>query len=211
MQARYYQRDAVEAVWALLLKGVNGLLAVLPTGAGKSLVIALLVKRARQHGGRVLILAHRKELLSQNAAALSGQIEETVGIFSAGLRRKEPEPDIVVAGIQSAHGKAEQFGVRHLIIIDEAHLINTRDEGIYRQFIADLLLIYPDAKIVGLTATPFRLGVGPITGPDKLFRRIAYEAPVGRLIDEGYLCKLTTTATSSIDTCLLYTSDAADE
>lgn len=195
MQLRDYQTEAVEATWRWLCDRQGNPVIVLPTGAGKSLVIAQLAKDAIEFGGRVLILAHRKELLEQNAAkvrALVGNV--TLGAFSAGLRRWDAESEIVCAGIQSCWQKPHIFGARHLVIIDEAHLVSTKSEGMYRKFLGELVSINPQARVVGLTATPYRTGEGMLCGPDKLFQGVSYEAKIPRLIRAGYLSPITSQA-----------------
>lgn len=195
MTPRYYQTAANDAVWEFLSTKPGNPLVVLPTGAGKSLVIAMLARQALEFGGRVVVLAHRKELLQQNAEKIRVLLPGfDVGIFSAGLKSKETSQDVLCAGIQSVYRKASEIGSRHLIIVDEAHLVSSDDETMYGSFINDVVALNPRSRVVGLTATPFRTGEGPICGPDKLFRRICYEAQTGKLITEGFLCPITNKA-----------------
>jgi len=164
---------------------------VLPTGAGKSLLIALLIQQAVEFGGRVVVLAHRKELLQQNADEIRGLIPGVdVGIYSAGLKSREIHNAVVVAGIQSVFRKAEDLGRRHLVIVDEAHLISDLEESMYGQFLSSMKA-NEGLRIVGLTATPFRTGAGPICGPDRIFQRVVFEAKTAQLIAEGFLCPIT--------------------
>lgn len=189
---RYYQSDANDAVWGFLSSEPGNPLVVLPTGAGKSLVIAMLCKQALAFGGRVVVLQHRKELIQQNAEKIQILMPDIkVGIFSAGLNSRESREDIVCAGIQSVFRKALLLGRREMIIIDEAHLVSSEDETMYGQFLAEIRLGNPRQRIVGLTATPFRTGDGPLCRKDKLFQRIAYEAFTGDLIEQGFLCPVT--------------------
>jgi len=198
MNPRYYQTAANDAAWQFLAEKPGNPLIVLPTGAGKSLVIAMLAKQALEFGGRVVVLAHRKELLQQNAEKIRVLLPGVdVGIFSAGLKSRETSQDVLCAGIQSVYRKASEIGPRHLIIVDEAHLISQDEDSMYGSFIADILKANPKARVVGATATPFRTGEGPICGPDKLFRRICYEAQTGKLIQEGFLCPITNKAAES--------------
>lgn len=195
MNPRYYQTAANDAVWEFLSTKPGNPLVVLPTGAGKSLVIAMLCRQALEFGGRVVVLAHRKELLQQNAEKIRILLPGVdVGIFSAGLKSKETSQDVLCAGIQSVYRKAENIGPRHLVIVDEAHLIGQDEDSMYGSFIADVIRLNPKARVAGLTATPYRTGEGPICGPDKLFRRICYEAQTGTLINEGFLCPITNKA-----------------
>ena len=132
---RYYQTEANDAVWKYLGEKQGNCCVVLPTGAGKSLLIALLIQQALEFGGRVVVLAHRKELLQQNADEIRGLIPGVdVGIYSAGLKSREIHNAVVVAGIQSVYRKAEDLGRRHLILVDEAHMISDLEESMYGQF-----------------------------------------------------------------------------
>ena len=191
LQPRWYQSQANAAVWEYLGSKSGNCVAVLPTGAGKSLLIALLIRQALEFGGRVVVLAHRKELLQQNADEIRGLIPGVdVGIYSAGLKSREIHNAVVVAGIQSVYRKAEDLGRRHLILVDEAHLISDLEESMYGQFLA-AMKANEGLRIVGLTATPFRTGAGPICGPDRIFQRVVFEAKTAQLIAEGFLCPIT--------------------
>ena len=191
LQPRWYQSQANAAVWEYLGSKSGNCVAVLPTGAGKSLLIALLIQQALEFGGRVVVLAHRKELLQQNADEIRGLIPGVdVGIYSAGLKSREIYNAVVVAGIQSVYRKAEDLGRRHLILVDEAHLISDLEESMYGQFLA-AMKANEGLRIVGLTATPFRTGAGPICGPERIFQRVVFEAKTAQLIAEGFLCPIT--------------------
>lgn len=201
IELRWYQRAAVDACWNYIRNNDDNPLIVLPTAAGKSVVLATLCRDAVAWGGRVLMLAHVKELLEQNADKL-GAIAPDInfGIYSAGLKRRDTEHQVIIAGIQSVYNKTDIIGAFDIIIIDEAHLLTDSGEGMYRQLIDRIKLMNPDARIIGLTATPFRLGSGMICGPDKIFHRIAYEVGVKTLITQGFICPLVSkSAASEID------------
>ena len=192
MELRWYQKEAVAAAWQWLCTKEGNPVIVLPTGAGKSLCIADLAKTAvSEYHGRVLILAHRKELLQQNAAKLQAVSEIPLGINSAGLGKRDTEQDVIFAGIQSVYKDALSFGARHLVIIDEVHLVPQHENGMYRKFLGDLRLANPRLKMVGLTATPFRTDSGKLCRADALFQGICYEAEVQRLIRDGFLSPVT--------------------
>ena len=202
MIPRHYQKSAHDATWQYLSNQSGEPLIVLPTGAGKSLVIAMLVEQARKFDARVIVLQHRKELIEQNAEKIQILLPDIkVGVYSAGLNSRDTDADVVCAGIQSVHNKAHEFGRRELILIDEVHLVSGKDDSMYGKFLADIRAINPRARMVGLTATPFRTGEGPVCGRDKLFQRICYEAFTGDLIREGWLCPVTNKpADATVDT-----------
>ncbi len=105
MQLRYYQSEACEAVWNHLKSDSGNPLIVLPTGAGKSLVVGKLVAEAvHKYQGRVVVLQHRKELIQQNANKIRKLSDCSVGIFSAGLGRKQINEDCIVAGSSPSIG-----------------------------------------------------------------------------------------------------------
>ena len=191
LQPRWYQSEANDAVWKYMAEKSGNPVVVLPTGAGKSLLIALLIQQALEFGGRVVVLAHRKELLQQNADEIRGLIPGVdVGIYSAGLKKKEIHNAVVVAGIQSVFRKAEDLGRRHLILVDECHLCSDLEESMYSMFL-NAMKQQEGLRIVGLSATPFRTGTGPICGPDRIFQRVVFEAKTAQLIAEGFLCPIT--------------------
>ena len=192
MILRPYQQAAVDAVYEHLRSKDNNPCVVLPTGTGKSLVIAQIVRDAvAQWNGRVLILAHVKELLEQNAGKIRALCPELkIGIFSAGLKSRDTEESAIVAGIQSVYDKACDLGAFDLIIVDEAHLIAPDGDGMYRTFLADMKVINPHVRVIGLTATPFRLKGGLICKPENILNEICYEAGLKEMIQQGYLSPL---------------------
>lgn len=200
MKLRWYQQEAVTATWPHLFPytGSNPVI-VLPTGAGKSLVIAELARVAVQEwGGQVLVVQHRKELIVQNAEKLYALLPDVeIGIYSAGLKSKQTDQKVLCCGIQSVYERAHQLGRRHLVIIDECHLLGDDAGSMYRTFLAELSHFNPKLRVVGLTATPFRAGTGPICSPTAIFRKVAYSAPVQRLMSEEFLCPVTNQATET--------------
>ncbi len=192
MILRPYQSEAVEAVYDHLRNRTDNPCVVLPTGTGKSLVIAQIVSDAvKNWNGRVLILAHVKELLEQNAGKIRALCPELkIGIFSAGLKSRDTDDSIIVAGIQSVYDKACDLGAFDLIIVDEAHLIAPDGDGMYRTFLKDMKVINPNVRLIGLTATPFRLKGGLICQPENLLNAVCYEAGLKEMIAQGYLSPL---------------------
>jgi DNA repair protein RadD len=189
---RYYQQEAVSACWQYLRQQAGNPVVVLPTGAGKSLVIAQMCADVLAWGGKVIVLQHRKELIQQNANKILALLPGVdVGLHSSGLNRRDTEHDILVAGIQSVYKRAYDVGQRNVAIIDEVHLVPTENNGMYRHFLSELRSANERIRIAGLTATPYRLDSGPICRPDAIFQNICYSAPIGELIEHGYLCRLT--------------------
>lgn len=164
MQLRPYQQAAVSAVYEHLRTRDDNPCVVIPTGGGKTPVMAAICRdTVQQWQGRVLILAHVKELLEQSAEKLAQVCPDVkFGIYSAGLKRRETHAPVVVAGIQSIYKRARVLGPLDLILVDEAHMIALEGEGMYRQFLADAREVCPHLRIVGFTATPYRLKSGLI-------------------------------------------------
>ncbi len=196
MELRPYQRECVAAVYEHLRARDDNPCAVVPTAGGKTPIMATICKDAvGQWNGRVLILAHVKELLEQTADKLRSVCPEVeFGIYSAGLKRRDTRNPVIVAGIQSVYKRACELDRFDLVLVDEAHLIPLEGEGMYRQFLADAKVINPELRIVGFTATPFRLKTGPICTPEGFLNTICYEVGVRELIVGGYLCPLITKA-----------------
>lgn len=205
---RWYQEQAVAAVWDYLRSTKDGApCVVLPTGSGKTFVIAELCRQVVEWGGRALVLAHVKELLEQTADKLTKCVDPAlVGIYSAGLNERATSTPIVVAGIQSVYTRAKELGEFHLIVVDEAHLIPPAGSGRYRTLLEAEKEVSPKARLVGLTATPYRMGCGWIvkdragdggeneSGYDRLLDTVVYEAPTSHLIADGTLSTVTSVA-----------------
>jgi len=207
VQPRYYQREAVDAVWNHLCSAPGNPLVVTPTGSGKSLIAAMLCQEAvERFSGRAMVIAHRRELLVQNAEKIRKLIPEIpVGLFSAGLGRNQINEPIIVGGIQSLYKKAIEFGKRNLLIFDECHLVPFDGEGMYLTFIRDMQQLNPNIRIVGMTATDYRTNGGKIARADSIFNKVVYQAKISRLIREGYLCPLESPPTeASVDTSGLH-------
>jgi DNA repair protein RadD len=200
MHLRPYQSEAVAAVYGHLRARGDNPCVVIPTGGGKTPVIATICRDTVElWNGRVLILAHVKELLEQVVEKIRGIAPDLpLGVYSAGLKRRDTGYVVTVAGIQSIWKRACDLGPVDLILIDEAHMIPAADdgpdEGMYRRFIADAKVVNPEVRVIGLTATPFRLKTGEICGPDSILSGVCYEVGVRELIAQGYLSPLRTKA-----------------
>ncbi|MBN3044300.1 DEAD/DEAH box helicase family protein [Pectobacterium brasiliense] len=191
---RPYQREAVSATLDYFRRHTQPAVIVLPTGAGKSLVIAELARLAR---GRVLVLAHVKELVAQNHAKYCA-LDLEADIFAAGLQQRESQGKVVFGSVQSVARNLDQFdGAFSLLIIDECHRISDDDNSQYQQIIQHLQKTNPQLRLLGLTATPYRLGKGwiyqyhyhgMIRGDERsLFRDCIYELPLRYMIKHGFL------------------------
>lgn len=194
IKLRDYQQDAIDATLAHFRASRESALLVLPTGAGKSLVIAELARLAK---GRVLVLTHVKELVAQNAQKVDA-LAGNASIYSAGLGEKDTGGKTVIAGIQSAAVNVAAFDAPFsLVIIDECHRVSLDENSQYRQLFSQLREKNPDLLLLGLTATPYRLGEGAIYkrhvrghvgNPDKgVFDVCIFELPIRSLIKQGYL------------------------
>ncbi|WP_194090479.1 DEAD/DEAH box helicase [Vibrio hibernica] len=210
---RPYQADSVKAVIHYFRYNNDPAMIVLPTGAGKSLVIAELARLAK---GRVLVLAHVKELVEQNHAkyeSYSTPDRPIKGsVFSAGLGRKETEQQVVFASVQSVVRNLDSFANQFsLLVIDECHRVPDNPKSSYRKVISHLQSINSGIKVLGLTATPYRLGMGWIyqyhvrgkrgqvkSQEPRFFRDCIFELPIQYLLDEGFL-----TPAKMIDTPVL--------
>ena len=190
---RPYQEEALEALDMHVRTKETNPCVVIPTGGGKSVLMAWAIQqwKADYPAFRCMVLAHRKELVEQNADELLGLWPTgDIGIYAAGLRRRDEEHSIIFASIDSVYDKWGIFAPFDCIIIDEAHRIPASGEGKYRKFIAGCRITSKHLRVVGYTATPFRMGCGPICHKDHILNEVCYEANVGDLIAQGFLCKL---------------------
>lgn len=190
---RDYQAEAVLAIYAWFEKRRDNPLIVLPTGSGKSLVIAGFARDVLSvwPTQRILVLTHVRELVAQNAERMRAVwADAPIGVYSAGLKRRDTHGSITFAGIQSIYKKAEELGVYDLVIVDECHLIPDAGAGMYLTYLDALRSMNPKVKVIGFTATPFRTDSGSLCDREKLFGGVAYEAEIGRLIKDGWLCRL---------------------
>ncbi|MEC7729304.1 MAG: DEAD/DEAH box helicase [Pseudomonadota bacterium] len=193
---RPYQREAVDATLAHFRKTDESAVIVLPTGAGKSLVIAELARLAKR---KILVVTHVKELVEQNHAKYQSY-GLTGGVFSAGLKRKESHHQVTFASVQSVSANLDQFRDEYsLVIIDECHRVSGEETSQYQRIIELLRQQNDSLKVLGLTATPYRLAMGWIYRyhyrgfvrgeDDKPFQYCIYELPLNYMINRGYLTR----------------------
>jgi len=189
---RPYQQRTLDQFYAWFQNHTGWPCIVMPTGSGKSHIIAELCKDAisKWPETRVLMLSHVRELIEQNASKLLAIWPEApLGIYSAGMGRKELN-QITFAGIQSLAGHEAELGHTDLIIVDENHLISHNENGRYRTLILKMKEINPNMCVCGLTATPYRLGHGLITEKPAIFSDIIEPVSIEELIYHGYLSPL---------------------
>lgn len=191
---RPYQKKTLSDLYTWFANGNTGHpCIVLPTGSGKSIIIAEFCKDTLKNwpGQKILILTHAKELIEQDVDKIIKLWPGApVGIYSAGVGRKELDNPITVAGIQSIRNRALEVGHVDIALVDEAHLINHRKEGSYRKFLHELKEINPALRVIGLTATPFRLGHGLITDKPAIFDDLIEPVSIEDLVRDGYLAPL---------------------
>jgi len=200
MQPRAYQQESLDKLyqwWVAHPGNAEIPILVAPTGSGKSLIIAELVRLLfdtwpDQHP-RTLVIVPSKELAEQNAEKLADKLPGhlSLGYYSASLG-KNPHADVIVATIGSVYKAAHLLGNIKSVIMDECHLIspNGKEAGRYRQFLTDLSR-FCSYRATGLTATPFRgNGVWLTDGDDPLFTGVAHTVTMQELLEAGYLSPL---------------------
>lgn len=184
MQLRPYQQEAKDAIQVEWDRGVDKTLLVLPTGTGKTIVFSKLIADRVMTGDRVLVMAHRGELLDQAADKLA----KSTGLVCAVEKAQQTSLDswyrVVVGSVQTLmrDSRLEQFSPNHFgtIIVDEAHHAISDS---YQK----VLSYFDRAKVLGVTATPDR---GDMRNLGQYFDSLAYEYTLPRAIKEGYLSKI---------------------
>lgn len=189
---RDYQDASVKALLREIANDKDPL-CVLPTGAGKSLVLAGLCQAVSPEP--VLVLSHVKELLEQDSATL-GRLAPDIwqGFYSAGLKEKNAQAQVVFGSVQSVFRNLAHFTKRRkLVIVDEAHLCPRKADAMYAQVFDH----FAAAKRVGFTASKSRMDSGSLVdGEGAWFSCIAHEEDAKTLIDRGFLVPLTGILTS---------------
>ena len=211
-QLRPYQQEGVDAVIAHVNKRLSPCLLELATGAGKSLIVAELAKffSKAAPSKRVLCIAPSKELVEQNAAkyALTGN---QASIYCASAGKKCLRSQVIFASPQSALGtidKIAHMGVS-AIIIDEAHGITPTMLKLIKAVLEYMIrnkLVNDKCRIIGMTATPYRMGTGYIYATDAtgeieihhdetkaiepFYHKLLYKITAGELVNDGYLSQV---------------------
>ncbi|MCR8923439.1 DEAD/DEAH box helicase [Dasania sp. GY-MA-18] len=196
---RPYQQQAVDATLKHFRASDEAAVIVLPTGAGKSLVIAELARLAKR---RILVLAHVKELVEQNHSKYENYGFKA-SIFAAGLKQKEADTQVVFGSVQSVSRNLAAFDDHFsLVIIDECHRVSLDADSQYQTIISHLKGFNPQLKVLGLTATPYRLDTGWIyqqhipqnavkNAEACAFKSCIFELPLRQMINEHFLTPVT--------------------
>jgi len=197
MMLRNYQDWTVKETWRYFAEHNGNPVIAMPTGTGKSHVIAGLLQSMlfAFPNTRAMMLTHVKELIQQNYNKfLQSWPNAPVGIYSAGLNKKELTQQISFGGIASVVKKATQFGHIDLLFIDECDLVSPNEATMYSRFVKILKIKNPHLKVIGLTATPWRAGLGAITNEGGLFTDVCVDMcgvdAFNWFITEGYLVPL---------------------
>lgn len=190
-ELRYYQREAIEALYKYHWRG-NPLISM-ATGTGKALVIAEFCRGAIEQWPEtnIIVATSVKELVAQNFAEMIELWQDAPAtIYSAGVGVKNLNGKIIFAGIQSIYKKA--FNIHRkidLLIVDEVQDVSEEDGTMFRKFITDLKMVNPNLKVIGLSATVYRLSQGLLTdGKNALFDEVIYDYGMLQGITDGYLC-----------------------
>ena len=187
---RPFQEKTVNTLRTNISKGVRSQLVCSPTGSGKTVIASAIIQGAVKKGSYILFLAHRRELINQSCAKLEDFGVLNYSVIMSGDKRYNPSAKVHVASIQTLMKR--EFPPADLIIIVECHRAAS-------QSYLDVLANYPNAKVIGLSATPERLDG---KGLDDIFDEMVEVITIGELIDDGYLVK-PTLYTGKFDSSLL--------
>jgi DNA repair protein RadD len=198
LKLRYYQRDAIDSLhhWFANRPAEDHALIVLPTAAGKTIIFSHFIKEilAKDPTARFLVMAHRKELVEQAETKLKTVWPDApVGVLAAGMKRFEIDSQILIASRDTLASpkRLDAVGSFDYMIIDEAHNVPPSSHTRYKKIITTLSDRNP-MKVMGCTATPYRMGQGYIYGnrKDHFFKGLAYSVSIPELIRNGFLCRL---------------------
>ena len=203
---RWYQTEAIKSFNDFCLSTPAGRnpLIVMPTGTGKSIVIARIIQHVlKWPSNNVLVLTHVSELVSQNYSKLKAIWPAAPsGVYCAGLGLKDTKQRVIFGTVQSVAALLKKdhkaLGSRQLVIIDECHLLSEKSTSQYRQVLSTLQQQAPRMRVLGLSATPYRAKGGMLTNQEEpIFTDIAYDlnSQFVRLVQEGYLSPLVTVPT----------------
>lgn len=195
MKLRYYQRESVNAVFDYWSEEAGHPLIDMATGTGKTNSMGTLMGEiVRDYPDmRIMNCTHVVELVEGNFKEFIGLWPfAPAGIFAAALGRRDAHATVLFAQLQTVWNKTRMIGHVDVLVIDEVHLVPSDGNTMYRRMIDDLFAINPDMKIVGYTATPYRLDSGRLDqGDDRLFDKVVYTYDIRSGIDDGYLTPIT--------------------
>jgi superfamily II DNA or RNA helicase len=174
IQIRPYQKEGIDKIFAAWQAGTQSVLFQMPTGTGKTVLFAEIVRRGFKKERKILIVVHRKELVEQIAENLL-RVGVPAGIIMAGIP-PSPHQLVQIASIQTL-GRREQTFQPHLVIIDESHHAKASS---YKRLWEN----FPEAKFLGVTATPIRMSGD---GFDDIFDLLITSMPVREFIAQGHL------------------------
>ena len=206
-----YQRRAVDQTWAYIRQYQGNPCIVIPTGGGKTHVMAQMISDCLGWKKRIIVATHTIGLLRQLESNLEAYAiaSSQVGYFSDSAKSFETDRPVILATIQSIHNKGEIFGRRDVLFVDECHRVNPTDPDTNY---GRLIQSYPNAKIIGLTATPYRMKGGLICDEGSVFSKISCEVTITELLtsDPPRLCRLRSKWLDGIDTSKLTISSTGD-
>lgn len=184
---RDYQVQALEHLRRRIAEGERRLYLSLPTGTGKTVILAQLVREVRARGGRVVWVVHLRELVAQAADVLEASTGETPGVVMASHR--DVDAGLVVGSLQSLDGtrlaQTLAHGPFNLLVVDEAHHVT--GENRYARLVASVEESSPDLVVVGATATPYRSDRHRM---QHVLPICAFERSVEDMQEAGVLCDL---------------------
>lgn len=185
---RPYQTDIIDRVREKIRAGVKRVLIVLPTGGGKTALMAHMMRTSTSRGYRSFFCVHRRELVKQSVLTLTDSAGIDVGIVAAGFPSNRHEA-AQVCSVPTLARRHKLLLSPHLLAMDEAHHSAAKSW-------ADLIALYPNAVLIGLTATPERLDGA---GLGQWFDDMVIGPSVRELIDGGYLCDYRLFAPKGVD------------
>lgn len=198
MQLRSYQRKAIDQVKHDFEDRKGFVLIQAATGAGKTIIFCSLIKELLENTPflRIAVVAHRRELAAQARDKLNGVWPEApIGLACSSLDKKSDLNHAVTIGTIQTLARQSKFTPFHVVIIDEVHRLPTKEvDSQFGQFLRGLLELNPGLQVLGVTATPFRLGHGYIYGQNcktpwaNWFSERSYAIDIGRLQAGGFLC-----------------------
>jgi DNA repair protein RadD len=201
VELRPYQSAALAALEAHWHSGGGAALIDMATATGKSLVIAETVRRAiaRDRNLRALVAVHVRELVERDVEELLEIWPDApYGICSDGLDRRDHDQQIIFGTIQTLHRDVAKLGRRDLLLIDEVQLVPRDGDGMYLMLIDALRALNLDLRMVGASATCFRLDSGYLDrGEGALFERTVFSYSIADGIRDGWLAPLSSKATNA--------------